>query len=172
MDAQPDSAQTLNFQLDRKMTMVNYDLHRLQDALNDALSPTYFVQALSTLLPDLERLAALPLGAKFAFELVLKLAGNLNSHGGAAPSTPDDSAEFYERLDEVMLDVVRARVEQGEEWAVQRDVRRMEKTAGYLRSYNGVEGYFPRSLRAMVEEVNLRDSGAGGGGGGGRTGRA
>jgi len=166
MDALPDSAQTLNFQLDRKMTMVNYDLHRLQDALNDALSPTYFVQALSTLIPDLERLAALPGGAKFAFELVLKLAGNLNSHGGAAPSTPDDSAEFYERLDEVMLEVVRARLEQGEDWALQRDVRRMEKTAGYLRTYNGVEGYFPRSLGVMGEEAHLRgSSGAGGGGG-------
>lgn len=162
MDALPDSAQTLNFQLDRKMTMVNYDLHRLQDALNDCLSPTYFVQALSTLIPDLERLAALPGGAKFAFELVLKLAGNLNSHGGAAPSTADDSAGFYERLDAVMVGVVRARVEQGEEWAVSRDVRRMEKTAGYLRSYNGVEGYFPRSLRVMVEEVNARGSGGGG----------
>lgn len=145
------------------MTMVNYDLHRLQDALNDALAPTYFVSALSTLIPDLERLSALPGGAKFAFELVLKLAGNLNSHGGAAPSTPDDSAEFYERLDEVMVGVVRERVRQGEEWSVQRDVRRMEKTAGYLRSYNGVEGYFLRSLRLMGEEVAVR------GGGGGRA---
>ncbi len=171
MDSQPDSAQTLNFQLDRKMTMVNYDLHRLQDALNDSLSPSYFVQALTTLLPDLERLAALPGGAKFAFELVIKLGGNLNSHGGA-PSTPDDSLEFYERLDETMVDVIRLRLEQrGEEWQVMRDVKRIEKTGAYLRSYNGVTAYFPRSLKLMMQEVNLRSGGNGNGGvgGGGRA---
>ncbi len=160
MDAQPDSAQTLNFQLDRKMTMVNYDLHRLQDALNDSLAPSYFVQALTTLLPDLERLAALAQGAKFAFELVIKLGGNLNSHGGA-PSTPDDSLEFYERLDETMVDVIRQRLGQGEEWQIMRDVKRIEKTGAYLRSYNGVTSYFPRSLKVMMHEVNMRNGGGG-----------
>ena len=31
------AAQTLNAQLDRKITIVNFDLHRLQDDLNDSL---------------------------------------------------------------------------------------------------------------------------------------
>ena len=33
-------------------------------------------------LPDIQRLARLPQGPRYAYELVIKLVGNLNSHGG------------------------------------------------------------------------------------------
>ncbi|KAA6409850.1 MAG: hypothetical protein FRX48_06462 [Lasallia pustulata] len=158
MDSHPDAATTLNFQLDRKMTMLNYDLHRLQDNLNDTLPTATFVQTLSTLIPDIERLAALRGGAKLAFELVIKLGGNLNSHGDGNITNEADSrskAEFYSRIDETMVEVIRLRLEQSEEppWQVARDVKRIERTGQYLKDNLGVQMYFPRSVDVLKYEA-------------------
>ena len=158
MDTHTEAATTLNFQLDRKMTMLNYDLHRLQDNVNDTLPTTTFVQTLSTLIPNIERLAALAGGAKLAFELVIKLGGNLNSHGDGNTGNEADArskADFYGRLDETMVDVIRQRLEQTEEpsWPVMRDVKRIEKTGQYLKSNLGVQSYFPRSLDVLRYEA-------------------
>jgi hypothetical protein len=163
MDSQPDSATALNAQLDRKITIVNFDLHRLQDDLNDSISSSHFASAMSKFLPDISRLSALPSGARYAFDLVLKLGGNLNSHGTLDPATnnPDAAAdlsarrEFYGKLDTAMVDVVRRRFQEGEEWPVQREIKRIEKTAAYLRNF-GIEPYFPATLDAMRKEVDFR----------------
>ncbi|KAF1809248.1 hypothetical protein P152DRAFT_403685 [Eremomyces bilateralis CBS 781.70] len=153
MDASPDAAATLNAQLDRKITIVNFDLHRLQDDLNDSISASHFAAAMSKFLPDISRLARLPAGPRFAFDLILKLGGNLNSHGGLESSgdTGDLLArkEFYHRLDDEMVSVVRRRFDdEGHDWGVQREIKRIEKTASYLRNY-GVEPYFPGTLEVM-----------------------
>lgn len=158
MDTHPEAATTLNFQLDRKMTMLNYDLHRLQDNVNDTLPTATFVQTLSTLIPDIERLAALRGGAKLAFELVIKLGGNLNSHGDGNTTNEADSrskAEFYARIDEAMVDVIRQRLEQSEEppWPILRDVKRIERTGQYLKDNLGVQMYFPKSLDVLRYEA-------------------
>ncbi|KAH0004805.1 hypothetical protein KCU78_g13215, partial [Aureobasidium melanogenum] len=148
------AASTLNAQLDRKITIVNFDLHRLQDDLNDSLPTPSFSACMLKFLPDIGRLAALPSGPKFAFDLLLKLGGNLNSHGGLENGDEEDLRErrsFYARLDEAMVDIVRGRFrEEGEGWGVAREIKRIEKTGAYLRNW-GVEPYFPQTLDVMRE---------------------
>ncbi|KAK5708691.1 hypothetical protein LTR17_020462 [Elasticomyces elasticus] len=146
------AAATLNAQLDRKITIVNFDLHRLQDDLNDSLPTPSFSACMLKFLPDIARLSALPSGPRYAFDLLLKLGGNLNSHGGLENGDEDDLQErraFYSRLDNAMVDIVRGRFrEEGESWGVQREIKRIEKTGAYLRNW-GVEPYFPRTLEVM-----------------------
>ncbi|KAI9839188.1 MAG: hypothetical protein M1819_003181 [Sarea resinae] len=161
MDSQPDAAQSLNYQLDRKVSMVDLDLHRLQDDLNDSSGSSYIAaQAMTKFLPDIERLSLLQSGPRFAFDLLIKLAGNLNSHGGLEMSegTQETRRSFYEKLDIAMVDVVRRRVQDPEDWPIMRDVKRIEKTAAYLRNY-GIQPYFPRSMDAMRRELDGRNGG-------------
>lgn len=157
------AAATLNAQLDRKITIVNFDLHRLQDDLNDSLPTPSFSACMLKFLPDITRLSSLPSGPRYAFDLLLKLGGNLNSHGGLENGDEEDLAErraFYARLDDAMVNVVRGRfAEEGDAWGVAREIKRIEKTGAYLRNW-GVEPYFPRTLDAMRE-----GGGAMGGGG-------
>jgi hypothetical protein len=166
MDAQPESALALNAQLDRKITIVNFDLHRLQDDLNDTISSAHFASAMSKFLPDITRLAALSGGARYAFELVLKLGGNLDSHGGldstrsAAEAAADLAArrDFYAQLDGALVDVVRRRFQDGEpDWPVAREIKRIEKRAAQLRNY-GIEPYYPQTLEAMRRELDFRQA--------------
>ncbi|KAF2835204.1 hypothetical protein M501DRAFT_999228 [Patellaria atrata CBS 101060] len=167
MDSLPSpthAAETLNAQLDRKITIVNFDLHRLQDDLNDSISASHFASAMSKFLPDIARLAALPTGSRYAFDLILKLGGNLNSHGGLDSGDQEDleaRRSFYTKLDGAMVDVVRGRFAENEEWAVQREVKRIEKTAAYLRGF-GIEPYFPATLDVMRRELEAgsRQNGA------------
>ncbi|KAK4499142.1 hypothetical protein PRZ48_009654 [Zasmidium cellare] len=146
------AAATLNAQLDRKITIVNFDLHRLQDDLNDSLPTPSFSACMLKFLPDITRLSSLPSGPRYAFDLLLKLGGNLNSHGGLENGDEDDLRErraFYGRLDEAMVDVVKGRFkEEGDSWGVQREIKRIEKTGAYLRNW-GVEPYFPQTLEVM-----------------------
>jgi hypothetical protein len=154
----PDAAITLNAQLDRKITIVNFDLHRLQDDLNDSISSAHFASAMLKFLPDIQRLALLPQGPRHAFDLVLKLGGNLNSHGGLDSADEDDinaRRDFYARLDAAMVDVVGRRFGEGEEWNVSREIKRIEKTAQYLMTF-GVKPYFPDTLDLMRREVEYR----------------
>lgn len=154
----PDAAIALNAQLDRKITIVNFDLHRLQDDLNDSISSSHFASAMLKFLPDIQRLALLPQGPRHAFDLVLKLGGNLNSHGAIDSADPADIAarrDFYQRLDTAMVDVVTRRFGEGEDWNVQREVKRIEKTASYLKTY-GVEPYFPQTLEMMKRELEFQ----------------
>jgi hypothetical protein len=153
-----DAAVTLNAQLDRKITIVNFDLHRLQDDLNDSISSAHFASAMLKFLPDIQRLSLLPTGPRHAFDLVLKLGGNLNSHGGLDSGDPGDIAarkDFYSRLDTTMVDVVSRRFGEGEEWNVQREMKRIEKTASYLRTF-GVEPYFPATLDLMGQQMGYQ----------------
>jgi hypothetical protein len=172
----PDAASTLNAQLDRKITIVNFDLHRLQDDLNDSISAAHFAAAMAKFLPDISRLSSLPTGPRYAFDLILKLGGNLNSHGGvealastpgtagAADANPEIQTErksrrdFYAQLDRAMVEVVRRRFAEGEEWMVGREIKRIEKTAAYLRNYN-IEPYFPITLDTMKREMEFRGNG-------------
>jgi len=157
MNHDRDSAQTLNYQLDRKMTVLNHDLHRLQDSLSDHLPTATFATTLLQMVPAIEDLASLPGGPPLAFELIIKLGGNLNSHGGddGWNNTADASsrAEFYSKLDLSMLDIVKMRLssENREEppWQVGRDTKRLEKTGAFLRSKLGLQSYFPQSLELM-----------------------
>ena len=166
MNTDPSSAQTLNYHIDRKMTVLNGDLHRLQDSLTTHLPTSTFATTLLTLLPSIESLSALPSGAALAFELIIKLGGNLNSHGGDEGWNNDadqtSRANFYARLDDAMVDVIRQRLSQaGQEeppWLVARDVKRLEKTGGFLRSKIGLQSYFPRSLEVMKYEVKRGES--------------
>lgn len=148
------AAATLNAQLDRKITIVNFDLHRLQDDLNDSLPTPSFSACMLKFLPDIGRLSSLPSGPRYAFDLLLKLGGNLNSHGGLENGDEDDLRErraFYSRLDDAMVDVVKGRFrEEGDSWGVQREIKRIEKTGAYLRNW-GVEPYFPNTLEVMRE---------------------
>ncbi|KAF2113482.1 hypothetical protein BDV96DRAFT_601630 [Lophiotrema nucula] len=158
-----DSAVTLNAQLDRKITIVNFDLHRLQDDLNDSISSAHFASAMLKFLPDIQRLALLPNGPRHAFDLILKLGGNLNSHGGLdSGDTSDLEARrtFYSRLDNAMVEVVRRRFAENEDWNVQREIKRIEKTASFLKTY-GVEPYFPQTLDSMRREVEFQGPGVG-----------
>jgi hypothetical protein len=114
-------------------------------------------------LPDIARLSGLQTGPRFAFDLILKLGGNLNSHGGLDTSDAADLAarrDFYAKLDTAMVDVVRRRFQENEEWPVSREIKRIEKTAAYLRNF-GVEPYFPATLDAMRREVDFRGAGPG-----------
>jgi hypothetical protein len=159
----PDAAVALNAQLDRKITIVNFDLHRLQDDLNDSISSSHFASAMLKFLPDIQRLALLPQGPRHAFDLVLKLGGNLNSHGGIDSADAGDIAarrDFYSKLDVAMVDVVTRRFGEGEEWSVQREIKRIEKTASYLKTY-GVEPYFPNTLETMKRELEFQPHGNG-----------
>jgi len=178
MDKTPDAAPLLNGQLDRKITIVNFDLHRLQDDLNDSISSAHFASSMTKFLPDIRRLASLPTGPRYAYELLIKLVGNLNSHGGmdGSPShNTHDAAEldedrraranFYDRIDAEMVDVIRRRAAESEDWQVGREVKRLEKTASYLKSI-GIEPYFPHSLDLMRRNEGERGSGTPGVGAG------
>lgn len=177
MNSDSTSAETLAHHLDRKMTILNHDLHRLQDSLSSHLPTSTFTATLATLLPAIESLSILPHGASLAFELLIKLGGNLNSHGGEEGYNNDGDiasrAEFYSRLDETMVEVVRRRLEHPDEedplWMVGRDVKRLEKTGGYLRTKIGLQAYFPRSLDVMRYEVKRGEMGVNGRGGGGNV---
>ena len=166
MNTDPSAASTLNYHIDRKMTVINGDLHRLQDSLTAHLPTSTFATTLLTLLPSIENLASLPGGASLAFELVIKLGGNLNSHGGDDGWNNDadiqSRASFYKDLDDCMVDVIRQRLSQagGEDppWVVARDVKRLEKTGNFLRSKIGLQSYFPRSLDVMRYEAKRGDS--------------
>lgn len=154
----PDAAVTLNAQLDRKITIVNFDLHRLQDDLNDSISSAHFASAMLKFLPDIQRLALLPSGPRHAFDLILKLGGNLNSHGGLDSNDTSDIAarrDFYGRLDTAMVDIVGHRFQDNEDWNVQREIKRIEKTATYLKTF-GVEPYFPATLDLMRREMEFQ----------------
>ena len=157
------AAATLNAQLDRKITIVNFDLHRLQDDLNDSLPTPSFSACMLKFLPDIQRLSVLPSGPRHAFDLLLKLGGNLNSHGGLESGDDEDLRErrsFYAKLDDAMVDVVRGRFrDEGDGWGVQREIKRIEKTGAYLRNW-GVEPYFPRTLDVMRDSTGV---GMGGG---------
>ena len=117
-------------------------------------------------LPDIGRLSALPSGPRCAFDLLLKLGGNLNSHGGLENGDEEDLNErrsFYSRLDDAMVDVVRGRFrEEGESWGVGREIKRIEKTGAYLRNW-GVEPYFPRTLEVMRDGTTSHGQQASGG---------
>lgn len=175
MNIEDSSAQTLSYQLDRKMTVLNHDLHRLQDSLSTHLPTSTFATTLSALIPPVEDLAALPGGPPLAYELIIKLGGNLNSHGGDEgwnnEADAASRAEFYTRLDDCMLDIVRARLDtegvgkvgggvKGE-WNVSDQVKRLEKTGAFLRSKLGLQQYFPRSLD-MLRRAEARGGGGNG----------
>jgi hypothetical protein len=157
------AAATLNAQLDRKITIVNFDLHRLQDDLNDSLPTPSFSACMLKFLPDIARLSALPSGPRYGFDLLLKLGGNLNSHGGLEAGDEEDIAErraFYARLDDAMVDVVKGRFrEEADSWGVQREIKRIEKTGAYLRNW-GVEPYFPHTLDVMRDGSGQAGPGA------------
>lgn len=160
------AAATLSAQLDRKITIVNFDLHRLQDDLNDSISTSHFASSMLKFLPEIARLSNLTQGPRYAFDLILKLGGNLNSHGlgssgsggdgdiSAAEEAEESAArrDFFTRLDDRMVNVVDGRFKEGEDWQVAKEVRRLEKTAAYLRNF-GVEPYFPRTLELMKSEL-------------------
>lgn len=166
MNTDPTAAQTLNYHLDRKMTVLNHDLHRLQDSLSTHLPTSTFATTLETLIPSIENLSSLPAGPPLAFELIIKLGGNLNSHGGDEGWNNEadvaSRAAFYGRLDECMVDVIRQRLSQsrGEDppWMIVRDIKRLEKTGTFLKSKIGLQSYFPRSLDVMQYEVNRGES--------------
>lgn len=164
MDVGPSAADSLNAQLDRKITIVNFDLHRLQDDLNDSISSAHFAASMAKFLPDIARLASLHTGSRYAFDLILKLGGNLNSHGGLESGDEDDlnaRREFYSKLDDAMVDIVQRRIGEGEDWQVGREIKRIEKTGAYLKNY-GVEPYFPNTLAIMRRDVDHRGGAAGG----------
>lgn len=178
MDETADAATSLNQQLDRKITIVNFDLHRLQDDLNDSISSAHFASAMAKFLPEIQRLASLRTGPRHAYELLIKLVGNLNSHGGLEaslnggggggsaagdPGLEEEMAEdrraraaFYARMDEELVDVVRKRSAEGEEWSVARELKRLEKNAAYLKNL-GIESYFPRATEVMRREVGQKE---------------
>lgn len=143
------------------MTMLNYDLHRLADSLPSPIPMSTVTSTLATLLPSIAHLSTLSQGAPLAFELLIKLAGNLNSHNTGEESEADARtiAEFYTRLDESMVDVIRRRLEQsnaGEEnpeWKITRDVKRLENTGDFLRKEMNLGNYFVRSLEVLRYEV-------------------
>ena len=69
------------------------------------------------------------------------------------------TADFYTKLDETMVDVIRRRIEQGNEavenpeWVIGRDVKRLEKTASWLRNEMGLQNYFTRSMDVLRYEA-------------------
>ena len=161
MSASPVAASTFSSQLERKMTMLNYDLHRLADSLPSPIPMSTVTITLSTLVPGVSHLSTLSQGAPQAFELLIKLAGNLNSHITGEENEADSKtiADFYTLLDQSMVDIIRRRLEQsnaGEEspeWMIPRDVKRLEKTGDLLGREMGLRNYFPRSLEVLRYEI-------------------
>ena len=179
----PQSAQLLNAQLDRKITIVNFDLHRLQDDLNDSISSAHFASAMAKFIPDIQRLSSLRGGgSRHAYELIIKLVGNLNSHGGLEALESGDAAAqaeieedrrarsmFYRRMDEELVKVVNNRcaaARTGEDGAAGGDsdgwgkgglageVKRLERNGAYLKNL-GIAEYFPQSLDVMRREMQM-----------------
>ena len=165
MNTDPSAAQTLNYQLDRKMTVLNHDLHRIQDSLSSHLPTATFASTLAQLIPSIEELSNLPGGPPLAFELIVKLGGNLNSHGGDQGWNNDadarSRADFYNHLDECMLDVVHQRLANREDppWMISKDIKRLEKTGTFLKNKLGLQTYFPQSLDKMRRGEDQRMGG-------------
>ena len=165
----PVAASTLSTQLDRKMTMLNFSLHQLADSMTEPLPVATVSSTLVSVLGQVKYLNSLPAGPAFAFESLIKLAGNFNSHNAGEESGESRGTieNFYMNLDYVMSGVVKKRYADmargGENWAVERDVRRLEKTAAFLKKELGIQHYFSTSLDVMR-------NGPGGGGGAGMEG--
>ena len=161
----PQPALTLFNQLDRKITMLNLTLHSLGDTLPTPLPATVISSALCGLLPTIAHLRTLDHGAALAFESVLKLAGNANSHvSGREPAADRQAyAAFYRALDAHLLDAVRRRRTTDPAWDVAADVARLEKTAAYLRAEIGLEDYFGEARQAMGREATWDDGDRDGG---------
>lgn len=164
MDSTPGAAEALNTQLDRKITIVNFDLHRLQDDLNDSISSAHFAASMIKFIPDIQRLSNIPTGPRYAYDLIIKLVGNLNSHGGVeanremandAEIAEDSRArqDFYERMDHELIEVVHKRAQEGENWDVQKEIRRFERNAAFLKNL-GIDTYFPHALDTMKQEAS------------------
>lgn len=161
MSSSPVAASTFASQLERKMTMLNYDLHRLADSLPTPIPMSTVTITLATLVPSIAHLSTLSQGAPQAFELLVKLAGNLNSHitGEEDEADAKTIAEFYTLLDQSMVDIIRQRLEQSNagqespEWMIPRDVKRLEKTGDLLGREMGLRNYFIRSLDVLRYEV-------------------
>ena len=134
--------------------MLNYTLHQLADSLPSHLPASTVTSTLGTLIPSTAHLAALPSGSTLAFESLIKLAGNANSHSTGDESDEDrvSVAGFYTALDAQMVDVVRRRIESGEEWDIARDIARLDKTGGFLKREIQLKNYFLRGLEAMRAE--------------------
>lgn len=62
-----------------------------------------------------------------------------------------------------MVEIVRRRLNSADEedqpWVVGREVKRLEKTGGFLRSKIGLQAYFPRSLDVMRYEAKRSEAG-------------
>lgn len=71
-------------------------------------------------------------------------------------------ADFYGRLDECMVEVVRLRAAAGNleipQWNIVRDTKRLKKTGSFLRERLGLQAYSPRSLDVMHYEVKKSDN--------------
>lgn len=166
------AADILNQQLDRKITIVNFDLHRLQDDLNDSISSSHFASSMGKFLPDIQRLASLPSGPRYAYDLLIKLVGNLNSHGGVDREGGATDAEleedrrarsdFGDRMDDELVEIVRRRNAEGESWDVAKEVRRFERNAAYLKNI-GFETYFPKTLEVLKRAQSGGSAGSSGG---------
>ena len=197
IDSTPSAAPELFKQIDRKVTIVNFDLHRLQDDLNDSISSSHFAAAMLKFIPDVQRLARLPEGPRYAYEAVVKIVGNLTSHGGHEIDEDGVSVDgagggamggeereerdvnrraresFFRKMDHELQSIIRAREHEGETWHVGRELKRLEKNEHYLKEM-GLGPYFPGSielLRGMLTHAGSGHSGGGVGGGGGGGGR-
>lgn len=164
IDRSDDAASLLYSQLDRKITIVNFDLHRLQDDMNDSISSSHFANTMAKFIPDIRRMAKLPEGCHYAFETVVKLIGNLTQHGGQ--ESPDTMSreeitenqharqQFFHKMDMELLDIIERRVDQRDTWEPQKELKRLEKNETFLKEM-GLGPYFPDSigrLREIVEQ--------------------
>lgn len=156
IDSTPDAAQQLHRAIDRKVTIVNFDLHRLQDDLGESISVGYFSTCMLKIVPELHRLSHLTGGAALAHEQIIKMVGNLTSHLGSGigeGKTQEEVDEdkhaqesFFREIDEVLYGVTKQRErQQGGEFEVERELKRMTKNSEYLKQL-GIFGYFPRTI--------------------------
>jgi hypothetical protein len=142
---------------------VNFDLHRLQDDLNDNISSSHFAAAMSKFIPDVRRMQSLPGGPRYAYEIVIKIVGNLTAHGGHESTDNMTNEEvtqnrrerekFFVTMDDELVHCIEGRHDEREQWDMEREIKRMEKNEGYIKAM-GIGPYFPKSLGLMRQLVS------------------
>lgn len=152
------AAKALSAQLDRKITIVNFDMHRLQDDLNKALPLAHFSACMLSFLKDVERLSNLAGGPAYACDLVCKLGANVNSHEDNSTEDERVRCDFYDKLDDAMVKAIRKRIDtEGHRW----DMPHLQKVLNKFITLSdgklhrtGAKDYYKRSLALLADETH------------------
>lgn len=154
------AATLLYTQLNRKINVVNYDLHRLQDDLNNAMQLTSFAPCMMSFLPQIDRLATLPGGAEYAGKLISMLGSTIINHADAGQPEGQDAAvidqermTYFNKLDIALYPIMESRLKlEGYKWVpkFRKNLKKLVNPPDQ-ETFRGQESFFAKSMGLLAE---------------------